>query len=139
MSCQSHIILPNLIFVKDNFQKGFKNCADSLKNAKSSQISKLRMDSSEASHPVNGPKPAENPRDAKHTADAIHKVAKMLHFSGSLTGCGWFEMDKKAKIKAFLAEKHRARREGSSKETGEDKVSLDLENPGGEYQLMVKA
>ncbi|SJL09134.1 uncharacterized protein ARMOST_12510 [Armillaria ostoyae] len=124
---------------EDNFRKGFKNRADSLKNAKSSQTSKPRMDSSEASHPVNGPKPAENPRDAKHTADAIHKLAKMLRFSGNLTGRGWFEMEKKAEIKAFLAEKRRARREGGSEETGEDKVALDLENPGGEYQLMVKA
>ncbi|KAK0433193.1 hypothetical protein EV421DRAFT_1741783 [Armillaria borealis] len=85
------------------------------------------MDSSEASHPMNRPKPAENPRDAKHTADAIHKLAKM----------------KKAEIKALLAEKRRARREGggeeTGEETGEDKVALDLENPGGEYQLTVKA
>ncbi len=97
------------------------------------------MDSSDTSHPVNGPKPAENPCDAKHTADAIHKLAKMLRFSGSLTGRGWFEMEEKAGIKAILAEKRRASREGGSKETGEDKVALDLENLGGEYQLMVKA
>ncbi|SJL18594.1 uncharacterized protein ARMOST_22191 [Armillaria ostoyae] len=123
---------------EDNFRKGFKNRADHFKNVKSSQTSKPRMDSSEVS-PLNGPKPAENPRDAKHTDGAIHKLAKMLRFSGSLTGRAWFELEKKADIKALLAEKRRARRGSGSEEAGEDTVALDLENPGGEYQLTVKA
>ncbi|KAK0437070.1 hypothetical protein EV421DRAFT_1739265 [Armillaria borealis] len=121
---------------EDNFCKGFKNHADHLKNIKSSETLKPRMDSSEVSPPLNRPKPAENPHNAKHMADAIHKLAKMLRFSGSLTGHAWFELEKKANIKALLAEKHRARHEGGSEEAGEDTVALDLENPGREYQLM---
>ncbi len=89
--------------------------------------------------PLNGPKPTENPHDAKHTSDAIHQLAKMLHFSGNLNGHQWFELEKKANIKLFLAEKRHARCEGGSKDAGDNKGSLDLENPGGEYQLTVKA
>ncbi|KAK0429527.1 hypothetical protein EV421DRAFT_1745527 [Armillaria borealis] len=134
-----HFDQGNLIDLKMHSRKEWENHTDSLKNAKSSQTSKPRMDSSEASHPVNGPKPAENPCDAKHTANAIHKLMKMVCFLGNLTGRAWFELEKKAEIKVLLAEKCCARREGGGKETGEDKVALDLENLGREYQLTVKA
>ncbi|KAK0472406.1 hypothetical protein IW261DRAFT_1571025 [Armillaria novae-zelandiae] len=123
---------------EDNFRKGFKNHADHLKNAQSSLSTNPRMDSSDGSHPPPEPKPSDNPRDVKHTSDAIHKLAKMLRLSGNLTGRQWFELEKKAEIKAFLAEKHHARCVGGSNEAGTEGASLDLENPGGEYQLTVK-
>ncbi|KAK0470865.1 hypothetical protein IW261DRAFT_1572698 [Armillaria novae-zelandiae] len=123
---------------EDNFCKGFKNRADHLKNAQSSLSTNPRMDSSDGSHPLPEPKPSDNPQDAKHMSDAIHKLAKMLCLSGNLTGHQWFELEKKAEIKAFLAEKHHARCVGGSNEAGTEGASLDLENPGREYQLMVK-
>ncbi|KAK0471208.1 hypothetical protein IW261DRAFT_1572236 [Armillaria novae-zelandiae] len=111
---------------EDNFHKGFKNCTDHLKNVQSSLSTNSRMDSSDGSHPPFEPKPSDNLRDAKHTSNAIHKLAKMLRLSGNLTGCQWFELEKKAEIKAFLAEKRHERCTGGSNEAGAEGASVRI-------------
>ncbi|KAK0228958.1 hypothetical protein IW262DRAFT_1456173 [Armillaria fumosa] len=102
---------------EDNFHKGFKNRANNLKHAKSSQSTPLRC----------------------LMLPNLCSLPKIPATSSLWLRRQWYELEKKEEIKAFLAEKCRARCQGESLLGGEDRLGLDMENLGGEYQMTMKA